>query len=352
MNPRRVRDLPPGELRRRLRGAGLALRTGPVAARVRSPLEEVASGIALHYAAHPLEPDDGFCDFHVEVSRPRGFRRFVKPQVVFRVDGESPFTPLPGDQGFPMLEWGLNWCFTNLCHQYLTLHAAVVERGGHAIVLPAPPGSGKSTLCAGLAFRGWRLMSDELAVLDIGSDASLVAVPRPISLKNASIDVIRSFAPEAAFNRPVRETIKGTVAHARPPEDAVLRADQRARVAWIVLPKWQAGAPTRLEPLTKARALMRLVENAFNPNVHGRAGFECLADVVDGAETFEFSYSRLDEACALFDRLAEQRSRRDAGATASSTAWAGADASAAAPCGAPPDDPSPATPPFRPALAR
>jgi predicted ATPase len=30
------------------------------------------------------------------------------------------------------------------------------------VILPAPPGSGKSTLCAALVTRGWRLLSDEL----------------------------------------------------------------------------------------------------------------------------------------------------------------------------------------------
>jgi predicted ATPase len=33
----------------------------------------------------------------------------------------------------------------------------VVERDGHALILPAMPGSGKSTLTAALVQRGWRL---------------------------------------------------------------------------------------------------------------------------------------------------------------------------------------------------
>lgn len=302
-----VSDLDLAEIRRRLRGPGLALRTGPVAARIRSRVDAVAQGIQLHYTAHPLEPDDGFCDFHVEIVRPWGLRRWLRPQVMFRVDHDAPFAPLPGNQGFPMLEWGLNWCFTHLCHQYLTLHAAVLERGGRAIVLPAPPGSGKSTLCAGLAFRGWRLLSDELAVFELAT-GRLVPVPRPISLKNASIDVIRAFAPEAVFNAPVHETVKGSVAHARPPLDAVRRASETARPAWIVLPRWQAGAATELAPLPQARALMQLFENAFNPNVHGAAAFDCLGDVVDRCATYTFRYSQLEEACALFTRMADEAS--------------------------------------------
>ena len=110
-------DLSPQQLQHRLAHAGVSLRTGPVVSRVRSRLAAVRDGIALHYAAHPLAPDDAFVDFHVRVRRPGGLRRWVQPQVVFEFDEATPFAPLPGDQGFPMLEWGLNWCVTNHCHQ-------------------------------------------------------------------------------------------------------------------------------------------------------------------------------------------------------------------------------------------
>lgn len=302
--PRSVKlgDLPPPQIRQRLAHAGLSLRTGPVVSRIRSRLPAVAEAVTLHYGAHPLEPADGFADFDVTVRAARGLRRWYRPQVVFEFDETVPFAPLPGDQGFPMLEWGLNWCITNHCHQYLTLHAAVVERDGLALILPAPPGSGKSTLCAGLVHRGWRLLSDELTVLE-RTALEVLPVPRPVSLKNASIDVIRRFAPEARFSPVVHDTNKGSVSHFRPPLSAVERAAERARPGWIVLPRWQAGSASVLTPLPRARALMRLVENAFNYNVHGARGFEDLAALVDRCDAYEFVYSNLEDAAALFARL-------------------------------------------------
>jgi hypothetical protein len=290
-------------LRRRLRGPGLRLRTGPVVNHIRSPLEAVAAGIALHYAEHPLEADDAFADFHVSVERPSGLRRWWRPQVLFKLDGESPFTPLPGDQGFPILEWGLNWCITGLYHRFLTLHAAVLERGGRALLLPAPSGSGKSTLCAALALSGWRLLSDELALIDPATGL-IHPLPRPVSLKNASIDVVRRFSAAARFGAPVHETSKGTVRHMCPPLLGVQRAHESARPGWIVLPRYAAGQAAQMAPLPKAQALMRLVENAFNYNVHGLAGFERLADMVDTSACHQFSYGRLEDAVAVFDALA------------------------------------------------
>jgi HprK-related kinase A len=299
-----VEDLATPDLGRCLQLGGLRLRTGPVVTNIRSPLRAVRNGIALHYARHTVEPDQGFADFHVSIERPRSHRRWLGKQVLFNFDGEQPFAPLPGDQGFALLEWGLNWCVSSHCHQYLIVHAAVLERDGRALILPAASGSGKSTLCAGLVFGGgWRLLSDELALIDPAS-GHVLPLPRPLSLKNASIDVLRGFAPAARFGEVVHETSKGRVAHVQPPADGVLRASQIALPAWVVLPRFEAGATTQLQPLSRARAFMALVENAFNYNVHGRAGFAAFADVIDRSACHQFSYSSLHEAVAVFDELA------------------------------------------------
>jgi len=74
------------------------------------------------------------------------------------------------------------------------LHAAVLEKNGRAVVLPGDPGAGKSTLTAALMLSGWRLLSDEITLVD-RDDGLLVGLARPVSLKNASIDVIQRAFP-------------------------------------------------------------------------------------------------------------------------------------------------------------
>jgi len=300
-----VADLAPGELARALAYPGLRLRTGRIVTAIRSPIPAVAEGIGIHYAEHPLEPDDGFADFHVHVTPPHGLRRLFRRQVLFHFEGAAPFRPLPFEQSFPMLEWGLNWCISANCHQYLILHAAVLERGGRALVMPAPPGSGKSTLCAALALSGWRLLSDELALIDPAS-LEVHAVPRPVSLKNASIDVIRGFSNDAKLGPLVHNTNKGTVAHMKPPARSVREAQLPASPAWVVFPRYAAGSDARLTPLPKAQAFMQLVDNAFNYDVHGRRAFETLVRVVEGGSCFEFTYARLEEALPVFTALADR----------------------------------------------
>ncbi|WP_332876021.1 HprK-related kinase A [Massilia sp. S19_KUP03_FR1] len=296
-----VADLSHRDLVARLAGNGLFLRTGPFTSCIRSNISYLIDGVAQMYGAYPVD-DSGFADFHLQLRRPGGLRRWFHPQVRFDHDGLSPFEPLPVNHAFPMLEWMLNYCVSSQAHGYLIIHAAVVEKNGHAVILPAPPGSGKSTLCAALVSRGWRLLSDELTLIGL-DDQQLTPLPRPVSLKNASIPIMKAYAPAAAFTRSAMDTAKGTVAHLKAPDASVARAAETARAAWVVFPKYQADADVTVSPIAPARAFMRVAENAFNYSLTGERGFHALGKVIETCTSFDFTYSKLDEAIAFFDAL-------------------------------------------------
>jgi hypothetical protein len=88
----------------------------------------------------------------------------------------------------------------------------------------------------------------------------------------------------------------GRTVFANPPAECVLDSQRPASPAWVVVPHYQPGAETRLHPRSRASAFMSLVDNAFNYDVHGRAGFATFAKVVDPCLCFDLSYSRLPEA--------------------------------------------------------
>lgn len=302
-----VAAIPPDLLAERLCGPGLRFKVPPFTINLISPLDQVRTGIERIYGPYELAPAESFADFHIQLQRGAGLRRYLgKPQSRFLIDGFQPFLPLPANHAYPSFEWGLNWCVSNHSHQYLVIHAGVVERDGRAAILAAPPGAGKSTLCAGLCLRGWRLLSDELTLVRLGGEL-IDAFTRPICLKNESIDLIRRFAPDCRWGPTVDSTRKGRVAHLAPPVDQVRRGVESARPAWIVFPKYVQGSPVQATGVGKARAAVRLASNAFNFDILGGAGFESLSKLADICEPFDFSYSDLDDAVAFFDELTGER---------------------------------------------
>jgi HprK-related kinase A len=297
-----VSALTRAELGRQLAGDGLRLQTGDFIACVKSAIPSVADGISLLYADYPVREAGDFVDFHIKLLQPGGARRWFRPQVRFDCDGMAPFKPLPLAQAFPMFEWVMNWAVSSRANRLLIIHAAVVEKNGLAAILPAPTGSGKSTLCAALVSKGWRLLSDELALIRLDT-GELVPLPRPISLKNASIDIMRRYVPGAVFSPEVADTVKGTIAHMKAPADSIDRAAERARPAWIIFPKYQAGAASTLEPVAPARAFMSLAGNAFNYSLLGAEGFDAMAALIANSLSYNFTYSVLDDAVDFFARL-------------------------------------------------
>src|SRR5690606_31434062 len=118
----------------------------------------------------------------------------------------------------------------------LMLHAAVVGRGGRALVLPAASGSGKSTLCALLVAAGWQFISDEFLVLT-GTPPDLVisSLPQPIALKGQSVGLVEPLFPPESWGATWPHASKGMIRYLRPPmapEDVALEP------GWILLPRF------------------------------------------------------------------------------------------------------------------
>ncbi|HSV52524.1 MAG TPA: HprK-related kinase A, partial [Burkholderiaceae bacterium] len=239
-----------------------------------------------------------------------GLRRWINPLIALDFDGDRPFDPLPAAQAFPLLEWAMNWCVTSNAHQYLIFHSAVLAKNDLAVVLPAPPGSGKSTLCAALMLSGWRLLSDELALLR-PETGKLTPFVRPVSLKNASIPLIADRFAEAVFTKSVHETMKGTVAHLQPTSASLADNTKPATPQWLIFPKYAAGQSLSLEPLEKAAAAVELAKNAFNLPAQGVRGFHALVDMVQASQCFRMGYSSLDDAIRQFDALASAGPQAD-----------------------------------------
>ncbi|MCU0811061.1 MAG: HprK-related kinase A [Thiobacillaceae bacterium] len=297
-------QLPPAELRRQLASTGVWLRTGPFSLKVQSGIPSVVEGLAELYGQFEVRSaHETFADFHVSVNPPASLRRWVRPQAAFSFDGRQPFKPLPRSQAFPMLEWGLNWCVSTHAHQYLMIHAAVVERNGRAAILPAPSGSGKSTLVAALMLSGWRLLSDELALID-RKTGWVHAMPRPICLKNESIPLIKAFSPDAFFSRALHDSAKGTVAYLRPLKESVRRQHEPAQPRWIIFPKWVADGEPELLSRSTQLGYQSVTQHALNYSQLGAEGFHVCSGLIKQSDCYDFQYARLEDAVAVFDRMA------------------------------------------------
>jgi HprK-related kinase A len=300
----KVGDLPRSELVRRLRREGVHLNTGAFTTHVRIAFPRLAEEFAEMYAQYPLDEPPGIDDARVRVVLESGFFRLGRRMAIATTDTDA-MEPVPVERAFTAMETALNWGAASSDVAPLIMHSAVLERDGRALIMPAPSGSGKSTLAAALAWRGWRLFSDELAVFSF-EDGSLYPNPRPVSLKNRAVDVIAAFEPRASFSRLFRGTLKGDVAYMQPPADAIARADEPALAGLVIAPMYAEGAATTVRVVDRADGFRGLVDSTLNYASMLRPGFEMLTGVVDRCGVYSLTYSDLDSAIEAIDRLHAQ----------------------------------------------
>ena len=300
---RTIADLGEVAFAARLGGHGVGVRLGPFDVRLRSRIAAIAAPLYRLYRDYPLLDDERVFGIHLRLEPSRGWPRSNRAKVRLLVDGRAPHEDMPREQALAVLEWGLNLVIALRSHSLLMLHSAAVERDGRVMLFPAWPGSGKTTLCTALVHRGWRLFSDEFGLVR-PSTCEAVPIPRPMPLKNQSIEVIRAFAPEAELGPTIPNTRKGTIAHVKAPLASIRAAHRAAPVGWIVFPQWSADAGLEFAEMAKADAFMMLATNAFNYEMLGEAAFTAVRRLVETSRCFRLVYSSLDEAIALLNEVA------------------------------------------------
>jgi hypothetical protein len=108
------------------------------------------------------------------------------------------------------------------------------------------------------------------------------------------------FGPEAQDPNGAR------FAHARPSLESIGRIGEPARPAWIIAPRWRAGAVTSLNPVAKARALITIGHQSFNYNYLGAEGFGTLDRLVRQADCFSLEYSDIDDVIERLTTMSER----------------------------------------------
>jgi HprK-related kinase A len=303
---RLLRHLATDDFKQRLASGELPIRVGPYIYNVQSNLPTVAAGIATLYADFRIAEPGDFVDYNVAIVH-SGLLQRMQSKAKFLFDKRSPFNAIPAEQAYAFLEWGMNWCVSVHANEYLKLHAAAVSRGDRAIIMPGIPGAGKSTLCAALGLSGWRILSDEHAMIRPYT-TQIIPLCRPVSLKNESIAVIKSFSSDAIFGPVSKETHKGVVAHMKADLQADCHDTQHLQASEMVFPRYARDEPQRLSPRRRTDSFILAAYHSFNYSLLCEAGFEAMKALIENVDCFDLVYHDLDWAVSAVNELPDRPS--------------------------------------------
>lgn len=164
------------------------------------------------------------------------------------------------------------------------IHGAALELKGHALILPALPGSGKSTLSIALLRAGLRLLSDDMPFLtNDGGRVEALSFPEDI---NVCADGV-SFFHELSFlaERSPNERDKHSF-----PADALFPGclAERARPRLLVFPGIARTPTSLLQPMGKSEAFLALLEHSMPPANRklATAHFETMMDTAASCDCY------------------------------------------------------------------
>jgi HprK-related kinase A len=282
-----------------VRGAVAGIGSFSIAIGLEASQPELERPIVDLYGDYPQLNPDTLPDVTIALRPQRGGRRRSAIRVF--ANGVAPYQAVPLRWALPVMEATINWFVWGHVARVLLLHAAVVERDGRAVILSGPSGAGKSTLCAALIARGFRFLTDEIAM--VRHDGQLEPHPRPISLKNEAIDLMAQMLPEAYLSQRFENPARGVVAFMRPSPRSIAAASETAPPALVTFPTYRPGADFELRPVGRAQAFTRLVESSANYLTLLETGFETLANLVEACRHYALHYPSLDDAVAAIEDL-------------------------------------------------
>lgn len=181
---------------------------------------------------------------------------------------------------------------------FLNIHAGVVSDGTRCILLPAAPGSGKSTLTAALVHAGYEFFSDEVALLE---DRTLDVFPVPLALcvKDSGIEVLADRFPQLRALAIHRRGDGKRVAYMPPPARSRPTSESARPVGALIFPRFTPGGGTSFAPLPRPEALQRLMTECIGvAEALDTHRVEALVRWISAIPCYALAHGSTDEAIA------------------------------------------------------
>jgi hypothetical protein len=161
----------------------------------------------------------------------------------------------------PTLEWAIaNLAMERVGRQIPLLHAGAVALNGRGLLIPGVSGAGKSTLVAALAASGFSYLADDMTVVDPKS-ACLLTFGRAIGLKHGSLAPLAPYYPDLERTGAGLRFGNVPMWYVVPPSDAWYTRPVPLHA--VILPRFQPGTNTILEPLARSDGLAAVLPQLF-----------------------------------------------------------------------------------------
>ena len=182
----------------------------------------------------------------------------------------------------------------------VALHAALLSKNDLGVLLVGPKEAGKSTLACALWGAGWRLHSDDSAVVEDGHRAR--GIPRRVSLRASSRELLGNEVWERIACLPATSrSAAGLRFHPHPSPGDAPAGVEIAAVMFLARRGSTAG-PGKLEPLDAGHSLLALGPYCHRRELEIDGAIQALQPLADHVPMFDLGRGDLE---AMVERVEE-----------------------------------------------
>jgi hypothetical protein len=203
----------------------------------------------------------------------------------------------------PFLEWHLNNSALANLDNYLQIHAGAITKNSKGIILPACANGGKTTLILGLLMRGFKYLSDEVALVD-PKTCRISPFPKNLCLKEGSFKL---FDPSRLGTQYHVRPSKGALFFINPNQIAPDVTGCPCEAAFLIFPYFDTSKSVQLKKIRKPEALLNMTKLLLNIPYFQEEWLDVLVGLTRGAECYSISVNSLPDTVELISHLVEER---------------------------------------------
>lgn len=222
-------------------------------------------------------------------------------ELLVLVDGTDDPIPKHPDVALTSLVSAVSRLALDAEPERLHLHAAAVSRGGRGVLISAPSGTGKTTLAAALAHRGWAYTTDE-AVAIAPEDITCYGFPKPLMIKPGGTGLV----PDLRHSR-VQGDWKSEEWWHIPASSIPASLEKSVEpVAIVILRRAADGtytAPSTATAMHPVDAVVELLQQTMDPERFGPGSLAVLGELAAKAHCVELQAGPLDTSIPILESL-------------------------------------------------
>ncbi len=184
----------------------------------------------------------------------------------------------------------------------LLFHAAAICKDKQVVIMPGDSGKGKTTMTAALLTKGFRYLSDEIALINPNT-SKVYPFPLPLSIKSGSLPILKKYYPDISDYQIFQRLDKKQVRYYPIAEKNIIPLHQGYPLKGIIFMNFDKNAKTALAELDNLNALKLLVKTCSSNRPLGVQDVEGLLKLITRTQCHSFTFSEIEESTKLLEHI-------------------------------------------------